>query len=72
MRSDHRTGVRTEIPSTVNGNSVTFEAPYFATYAIIDIAQASVKYVTNRRCDQYGHTAGFYIKRAPEAKLQTL
>lgn len=42
MRSDHRTGVRTEIPSTVNGNSVTFEAPYFATYAIIDTAKTPV------------------------------
>ena len=42
MRSDHRTGVRTEIPSTVNGNSVTVEAPSFATYAIIDTAKTPV------------------------------
>ena len=42
MRSDHWTGVRTEIPSAVNGNSVTFEAPYFATYAIIDTAKTPV------------------------------
>ena len=26
----------TKVPSTVNGNTITFEAPYFATYAILN------------------------------------
>lgn len=36
-------GNYTKVPSTVNGGTITFEAPYFATYAIIDTAQTPVK-----------------------------
>lgn len=32
-----------EVPSSVNGSSITFEAPYFSTYAIIDVAKTPVK-----------------------------
>ena len=36
-------GKLTEVPSSVNGNTITFEAPYLSTYAIIDIAETPVK-----------------------------
>lgn len=35
-------GNLTEVPSTVNGGTITFSAPYFATYAIIDTAKTPV------------------------------
>lgn len=31
-----------EVTSTKNGNTITFEAPYFATYAVIDVAKTPV------------------------------
>ena len=36
-------GNLTEVPSTVNGNTITFEAPYLSTYAIVDTAATPVQ-----------------------------
>lgn len=36
-------GNLTEVPSSVNGNTITFEAPYLSTYAIVDIAVTPIQ-----------------------------
>jgi len=35
-------GKLTEIPSQIENGTITFSAPYFATYAVIDTAQTPV------------------------------